>query len=191
MAVKNSYSLSAPVVVVSVDNFTSIKEKILNLLDFSSQVSSELKENVEVSISRSDWDYNQDGNREWLRQVFPMIQQHILEACQKMGYNSYEISEIWFQQYENNDSHGWHIHAGNFAGVFYVELPEGTPITNFVDPITKKIFVPDAAEGDIVIFPSYLLHKSPVNQSFNRKTIISFNFNIGYPDEFYGLGIEQ
>jgi hypothetical protein len=36
----------------------------------------------------------------------------------------------------------------------------------------------DLNEGDLLTFPAYLYHRSPLNISDNRKTIISFNSDV-------------
>lgn len=100
-----------------------------------------------------------------------------------MGYSSIKISGIWFQQYENKSSHGWHIHLNDhYSGVFYLEMPKDGPKTEFYDTINKKVYYLDMNEGDIAIFPSYFPHRSAPNKSTLRKTIISFNFSFDIPD---------
>jgi predicted 2-oxoglutarate/Fe(II)-dependent dioxygenase YbiX len=91
---------------------------------------------------------------------------------------------MWFQQYVINDKHGWHTHAENYTGVYYLEMPEEAPKTELIDQynINKKITI-DAKEGDIVIFPSFIIHRAPKVQSDTRKTIISFNLEFYLIDE--------
>ena len=70
--------------------------------------------------------------------------------------------------------HNWHIHGENYTGVYYLELPDDTPKTELIDQYDKKITV-KANEGDIVIFPSFIIHRGPKVLNDSRKTIISFN----------------
>jgi ectoine hydroxylase-related dioxygenase (phytanoyl-CoA dioxygenase family) len=83
---------------------------------------------------------------------------------------------IWYQQYLKNSTHGWHTHSDNFTGVYYLEMDETAPKTQIIN--SNKILNLNVEEGDFVIFPSYLIHRAPINLSKNRKTIISFNFNV-------------
>jgi hypothetical protein len=55
--------------------------------------------------------------------------------------------------------------------VYYIDLPEKKYKTEFLD-----IEIP-IQEGNLVIFPSFLLHRSPINMSNKEKVIISFNFS--------------
>ena len=48
--------------------------------------------------------------------------------------------------------------------------------------INKKITI-DAKEGDIVIFPSFIIHRAPKVQSDTRKTIVSFNLEFNLIDK--------
>jgi ectoine hydroxylase-related dioxygenase (phytanoyl-CoA dioxygenase family) len=116
---------------------------------------------------------------------------HCFQCIKNLGYDGINITEIWFQQYLNGSEHGWHCHSGNFTNVYYLELPEGTPKTQLVNPYNQKdIIEVDVKEGDLLAFPSYVLHKAPKNLSDKRKTIISYNIDIVYSDEIYGKNIE-
>jgi hypothetical protein len=55
-------------------------------------------------------------------------------------------------------------------------LPDASIKTEIKDMFGNPI-IHDAIEGDLLIFPSYLYHRSPVNTTGKRKTIISFNIN--------------
>ena len=81
---------------------------------------------------------------------------------------------MWYHQYAKNSVHNWHIHGENYTGVYYLELPDDTPKTELIDQYDKKITV-EANEGDVVIFPSFIIHRGPKVLNDSRKTIISFN----------------
>jgi len=73
--------------------------------------------------------------------------------------------------------HSWHTHGENFTGVYYVELNEKSPKTQIVNPFdSHSVYELDVSEGDMVIFPSYTLHRAAKMTNDIRKTIISFNF---------------
>ena len=46
----------------------------------------------------------------------------------------------------------------------------------------KDIFSIDVKEGDIIMFPSFIIHRAPKNNG-DRKTIISFNIDFDYPND--------
>jgi hypothetical protein len=107
----------------------------------------------------------------------PHINSYLDKLAVALGYQKACIDEFWFQQYVNGDSHGWHTHGSNFTGVYYLELDAGSPRTEIIEPArqNKKIVV-DVNEGDVLMFPSYTIHRAPVIQNDVRKTIVSFNF---------------
>lgn len=90
-----------------------------------------------------------------------------------------KILNCWFQQYLKNDIHQFHFHGGsNISFVYYVELENKEESTEFYDIINKSVFQSNVKEGDILIFPSHLPHRSPIIKTNNRKTIISCNIKL-------------
>ena len=91
----------------------------------------------------------------------------------------FNIRNGWFQQYFKNDKHQWHYHGGtNISFVYFIELKNKQESTEFYDLINKDVFQMNVSEGDILTFPAYMPHRSPVIKSNNRKTIISCNINM-------------
>ena len=85
--------------------------------------------------------------------------------------NSWKIHNGWFSQYLKNNNHHWHTHPeSNLSAIYYLEMPKKELITEFKDKGEVNI-----KEGDILFFPSYLLHRSPINNTNKRKTVIAFN----------------
>jgi hypothetical protein len=131
------------------------------------------------SITNVDWSLSGDFSRPWVQYFKPdldVILTNVFNAC---GYVYSNIAALWFQQYQTNDAHGWHTHSHNFTGVYYLDLPADAPKTQIVNPFTQEhILIPEVGEGDILIFPSYVIHRAPVIKEKINKTIISFNFNV-------------
>ena len=64
------------------------------------------------------------------------------------------------------------------TGNAYLELPENSPKTELVNCFNQKeIITPDTREGNILIFPSFVIHRAPILKTECRKTIISFNID--------------
>ena len=161
------------------------KDKTLELIS-SSNYKSPKSELAEVDITKTDWNFSKK-NREWVSYIQEPLMSEVFEIYNNMGYSGFQVNEIWFQQYLKESEHGWHIHSSNFTNVYYLELPEGTPKTQIINPYNQKdIIEVDVKEGDLLVFPSYVLHKAPKNNSDKRKTIISYNVDVFYADEIYG-----
>ena len=154
-----------------------IKEKLLSLINnsFSNHMQNDVYGD---DIQRLDWSKNLDYSREWVKYVKPKLEEHFNKCAQILNYEKCEVNGMWYQQYFKNDTHTWHIHGENYTGVYYLELPKNSPKTELLDQvnINNKITI-QAIEGDIVIFPSFIIHRSPRIVSNTRKTIISFNLN--------------
>jgi len=103
----------------------------------------------------------------WLNYIRPYLK----EYCKIFGVEDYDY-QFWLAQYDTDVSHYWHTHPStHFASVYYMELPYGMNSTEF----WKKDFPAD--EGDLVIFPSWWIHRSTQNQYNKRKTVIAGNLN--------------
>ena len=44
------------------------------------------------------------------------------EVLGSLGYAKSVIHNLWYQQYLEGDTHGWHIHGSHFTGVYYLSL---------------------------------------------------------------------
>tara|TARA_R100000005_G_C4948033_1_gene169752 strand:- start:434 stop:982 length:549 start_codon:yes stop_codon:yes gene_type:complete len=99
------------------------------------------------------------------------------------------ISNAWCERAQTYDYHQVHQHgATGFSAVLYVDFSaaehEGTRFYSpFNDPSTGDLmeFQPIVKEGDLVVFPSYLLHEGPLNRSNRERVIVSFNI-MGEPE---------
>lgn len=136
-------------------------------------------------ISRSDFT-TPGGERKYWEYLSPFLYDFMEETYRKkLRFKETLNIHYWFQQYVAGDTHPWHRHNYTFfTNVYYVELDKNAPPTEIFLPLEKNILVPDVKEGDILSFPSFLLHRSPVSKSKKIKTIISFNVTTdlqGYP----------
>ena len=105
------------------------------------------------------------------------------------------IKETWFNVMETGGFQSIHSHANSFvSGVLYLTRPHPTSrivftkslggtefvFNNFnkkskIGPFNGvKWFLPEVSPGDLILFPSYLLHEVPMNQGSQR---ISIAFN--------------
>jgi hypothetical protein len=179
------FKIDCPYVISSFSNHKEIKQQLLNLID-TADFESVKFENVETNISKTDWQISQEINRKWLQLILNPLVDHMKTVYSHIGYDSLLIKDIWFQQYLNNSEHGWHVHSSNFTNIYYLEMPEGTPKTQIINPFNQTDIIElDVNEGDIVTFPSFIIHRAPKNISNFRKTIISFNADVNYPEESY------
>jgi ectoine hydroxylase-related dioxygenase (phytanoyl-CoA dioxygenase family) len=179
------YSLESPVVIKKIKNYKEINKKLLSYFD--DVVGESIKPGegytignntwLEDSFHKLDWKDAKDFSRPWVQYFLNYFIPEIIDIKNELYYEECHLIEMWFQQYRQNNMHSWHTHGENFTGVYYVELNEKSPKTQIVNPFdSHSVYQLDVSEGDIVIFPSYTLHRAPKMVHDTRKTIISFNF---------------
>ena len=141
------------------------------LLKYFSQGGDKIDDGID-NITNTDWYNNGDLNREWIHyfkdNVLNQIQDNLLNERSAVNLT---LHNIWFQQYEQDNVHEWHTHGfTQYTNVYYVELPDTSLKTEILDEEDIEV-----EEGDILSFPAYIFHRSKINKTNKRKTIISFN----------------
>jgi len=110
-------------------------------------------------------------------------QEYYWEVLDRYCQMNIDLESVWYQQYIKKDTHGWHVHpASSISFVYNLELENSQSSTEFYDRETKQIVQLDVNEGDILTFPSYLIHRSAPLIG-KRKTIISGNYNFEFVDQ--------
>jgi hypothetical protein len=164
-----------------------IKENLLKIIESCKDESLKSKdEYYSDSIEKLDWSESNNFDRKWVNYIIEQLMNNLNQMISSIGFETYKLTSIWFQQYIKNSEHGWHIHGDNYTGVYYVELNENSPQTEIMNPddLTKKQKL-NVKEGDIIIFPSFVVHKAPKLINDYRKTIVSFNINFGKINKNY------
>lgn len=110
--------------------------------------------------------------------IAPLVKQFAREVAVRPETElNYQINVdmMWFHQMEKGDYDNWHNHGFcQWVGVYYIELPDG--FQTILQDYKGYTFQPEVEEGQLLIFPSSYIHKSPkVNE---RKTVVNFNFNV-------------
>ena len=156
-----------------------IKDRILNEIKLSTYYESIGSQSSyeTVRVSRADMDLCGDLNRSWVKILMPNLSISINEMLSNMAYNGFEVNNMWYHQYAKEDTYGWHIHGDQFAGIYYVEFGKSSGKTEMCSPYSFKTMKINITEGDVIIFPAHLMHRALPN-SDERKTVVSFNFNL-------------
>ena len=124
-------------------------------------------------ISNTDWFLPPNISRPYWDIFLQSALDHIEEIGNHQHFINGRIVNYWFQQYKQNDFHGWHIHPScMFSNIYFVELPNDTQTTFNIMGNEVSFAV---AEGDILTFPNSLIHCSKPNKSIITKTSIVFN----------------
>lgn len=177
MVIKNN--LNSFYVIHKFPYHNELKASLLNLFDEQpSEVLKSVDSYYTDNITKLDWSKCSDFSRPWVKLFQNYFFESLAEISKECGYQKIKVYQLWFQQYQNTGTHGWHIHGHNFTGVYYLELPIEAPKTQIIEPNTQhKVIVPEVNEGDFLLFPSYTIHRAPPVSTNLRKTIISWNCN--------------
>lgn len=127
--------------------------------------------NIQLNEKGYYYDFNiQKAPRTYDKLMNQVLYPYVSELSEMYGLRYDKHSTYWFQQYLQSSDFGWHQHNGHWACVYYLELPEMSEVTEFLN---YGQF--DVSEGDVIFFPTFLVHRSPTIKSNLRKTIIATN----------------
>ena len=163
--------------IYRVANFKEHKQNLINLIYKIPQNPMD----IGGKIFHQDYGLPRTMKREY-KDYFQnnILNEFCSSVCNFFGVKGIEITDLWFQIYKKGDYHTIHTHPNtNLTNVFYVNLPNTEVKTEIFLP-NKEIFSINVREGDILTFPAYYAHRSPVNIFKEDKIIISFNMNTVY-----------
>lgn len=154
--------------ITKINNYQEVNKKLIFLIN---KIPNNSLLGKNDSISHTDWNLPRETKREYLEYFLEIIKPYMLKIANELKSKTCHIDNAWFQQYKKNNVHQWHTHAKcQFTNVYFVELPLSSLGTEILDQEKLKL-----KEGDLLTFPSYFYHRSPINLTNKRKTIISFN----------------
>jgi hypothetical protein len=159
------------IIINKIKNSKKINKELLKLIE---EIKNPYVDELGNNVSNTDWSLPKDYKRKYLDYFIEIIKPYLYKINKKLNSKEFIIHNFWFQQYLKLDKHSWHTHEGaNFTNIYFVELPDNSLTTEIFK--YKKIKL---NEGDLLTFPAYYFHRSPINNTNKRKTIISFNSSI-------------
>lgn len=156
-------------------NFKKKKEQLVKLL----------KNYPEKRTGIQNFTTNRQSPRPNLKEAFTNIYEEELGMLVESVKADVAIEDIWSVSYKKGDYHSPHNHGTiGFAGIMYLEFPEGSQPTNYIQPWqsisndTTIFNTLPVKEGDIVIVPKFINHFSPPHKGKKQKRIISWDMKI-------------
>tara|TARA_B100000085_G_C18339477_1_gene429696 strand:+ start:102 stop:674 length:573 start_codon:yes stop_codon:yes gene_type:complete len=176
---------------VNVEEWKNVKNDILDLIpnisdNYSSagRSANQFKQYKPFYTDYFDLDSEQlsEYRNKFLDLVSPYIKK-FAKLTPKQRISS--IRHVWCQKYGKLSHHRVHDHGSvGYSAVFYASVDESSGsgtyfISSYIDEYGERPeFKIKVKEGDLVFFPSYLLHGSPLNESNKERIIISFNMGV-------------
>ena len=123
----------------------------------------------------------------------------------KFEFDDHYITGMWSNILKPGEFHSPHTHSNNLvSGVFYLQTNDNSPAITFLDPRPQSsVLQPQAKEHNIfnstmffypakvnrmILFPSWLEHYVPQNDTKFSRVSIAFNVmlkgQVGRPDNF-------
>jgi uncharacterized protein (TIGR02466 family) len=123
----------------------------------------------------------------------------------KYEYDDLVLNDMWSNILKPGEFHTPHTHSNNFvSGVFYLQTTENSPAIQFLDPRGQTcVIMPNQKEltkynstryffpgliNRMVLFPSWLQHYVPINESNQDRVSVAFNMmlkgKVGRPENF-------
>jgi len=154
--------------VFSVEEHAYWKPKILRSIEKMIEIN-----NIQLNEKGYYYDFNiPRANRTYKHLIYNVLLSYLDDLSNIYGSRFKTDQNLWFQQYFNNSDFGWHHHDKHFAFIYYIELPEFSETTEFLNYGQFNV-----KEGDIIFFPTFLVHRSPLIKSNKRKTIVAGNLS--------------
>ncbi len=173
----------------SIPNWSDVKQKILKEYNNADMdlIDSKLERN---HFLYTDYYKNFGSMPKYIINTLEIITPQIEKFCddinivikgQKIKHG--KVSAAWFEKLEKDMNHPVHNHGSiGFSSVCYVEFDPSIHLsTIFLSPFSSFLtgqlmhHQPEVKEGDIVFFPSFLLHYAPTNTTDKSRLIFSFN----------------
>lgn len=129
----------------------------------------------DFEIARTNENYQPPYKSLLLETISPYVHRW----AQSLGMKIDFFSKPWFQQYTTGTGFGWHQHNYHFALVYYLELPDPNEATEFLQYGKMPV-----KEGDVIIFPTWMVHRSANIKSNKRKTIFACNVEFQVDREY-------
>lgn len=162
-------------VITKIKEHKDIKKMIMKEINNTKQASYEM-------VTSTDWQTPSNIERTYFtKYIKDIINKYYTSIAEQLGLKDFNLTKLiihnwWFQKYNKNSTHDWHTHgASHFTNVYFVELPNKESATQI-----KGLKNLNVEEGDLITFPAYWVHRSPINKTNKRKTIISFNTSYEY-----------
>lgn len=131
-------------------------------------------------------------------------------ALTSVGYQPVDlaVTEMWANRSDPGAGHPLHTHANSFlSAVYYVSVPESGGAISFSDPVAQRqvfsvqVAAPtmdiahvinfNVADGDLIIFPSWLIHGVEPNEGTATRVSLAANIMatgwVGTPTGGYEL----
>ena len=159
------------------------KKKLLKKLDYSKKLVGQVKQEFQLPKMFVKKNLEKIISNEVKKYIFQTIGKKVKKIS---------IKNFWIVRQFNNEYNPIHYHDGHISGVGYLKIPKfvsksnkKSKIDGTIDFINgNKMFLSDCIynhqpkEGDVILFPHYLMHTAYPFKSSGERRSFSFNLEI-------------
>ena len=166
-----------PLVHLKVQNWVTKQKELLSLFD-------SVKPHIGFDNTLYT-DFWNESRPDYSSKISSIFDDEIKEASKLLLYNI-KIKSAWFQVTKKNNFHVPHNHGPKgFSSVCYIKYnKEAHSSITFISPYNDLVaghelfYSPEISEGDILFFPSALIHFTEPNIDKGKRIVVSFNFDV-------------
>ena len=156
------------------------KKEILSQLELSP-----LKKNNRIQTDYNDIKENCPPYKGF---VVSCVEDKLNDFCKEINISrtSLVVRDMWYETAIQYDNHPIHNHGAlGYSACWYVDFDNTkhtstkfyAPFNNFLTGFNMD-HQPNVIEGDLVLFPSSIMHENVCNESSKKRTVVSFNVSI-------------
>jgi ectoine hydroxylase-related dioxygenase (phytanoyl-CoA dioxygenase family) len=168
-----------PFLKISIENWQGKKKELMGLKEKHKDLFGRHQ------ADHTDTNYHQDPHV-LIEPITNILSEELSLFLSAMSLESCSIKEAWYEQASQNDFHVVHSHGPKgYSSACYIEFDKNEHTgTNFICPFANFITgscmttAANVDEGDIVFFPSSLLHYTTPNTSSKKRLVLSLNLLI-------------
>ena len=176
------------ILVSNDNNFEEYKNDITSwLINYSKNNQSVKLSNQGGYQSSSNFYLNDEFKTIYFNRINDLIMKLTEEYIEGSRVKNTSLSNMWFNINHKGTGNCAHIHSGSsISGVFWIKVEKNHPPLLFYDPLgyqsenmglnSFESFYP--SEGDIILFPSHILHMVDINHKETDRISLSFNINV-------------
>lgn len=150
-----------------------------------------------------DWAKGMPGREEFVGTLTKAANEFVERTSRRPfeGAQGGHYLYYWVSLYKKHDQHGTHNHPNSLlAGTYYpltgpnsspilLEAPWDSHIMHDTLPATEASMRIKPNTGDMIMWPSWVKHRVPAQETDEPRIAISFNFDYGRYHQDEGLGI--
>jgi hypothetical protein len=173
--IRSDNMFALPLYVVRTNNWKEKKKQINNIIDY--------KKIEKKGLHTFGTDRQNDG-KSYIKDFVQIFKEEIDDWLDEINQKECLITDIWTVRYKKGEFQSVHNHGTfGYSGVMYLDyVPRLHETTTFVSPFNDPFngylswYSPNnIEEGDILFFPSVVLHHFYPNNSFITRRCIGFD----------------